>query len=84
MSQNNLEKEVKKYLRSIKNALPATCRKRAALMEHFSKGVQEYCLENKENPNLRPDRYSSRTDYLFNLWKNSRILKFNVLLLKKV
>ena len=48
MNKNNLEKEIKKYLQSIKNALPATYRERAALMKHFSKGIQEYCLENKE------------------------------------
>lgn len=47
MNSNN-EKEIKKYLQSIKNALPVTYRKRAALMKHFSKGVQEYCLEHEE------------------------------------
>ena len=48
MSRNNLEKEVKKYLQSIKNALPVTHRERTALMKHFTKAVQEYCLENEE------------------------------------
>lgn len=47
MSSNNPKKEIQKYLRSIKNALPVTYRKRTALMEHFSKGVWEYCLENE-------------------------------------
>lgn len=45
MNQNNIPKNIKKYLRAINRALPLTHKKRKNVMTHFSKGVWEYYAE---------------------------------------
>jgi hypothetical protein len=45
MTEKHMAKDIKKYLRDIKKALPVSYKKRQEIMHHFSNGIYEYCFE---------------------------------------